>query len=84
MIDRNAAAFEICDFIMRRLEERVTRAEQTGDNHARSFAKTSREIVKQMRLDLVERPWAHYEVENFLLRTAKQYRAHPEYQSWWG
>lgn len=84
MVDRDPAAVGVCEFIIRRLDDRALRAEQAEDYEGRTFVLRSRRIIEQMCFDLAERPWAQPELENYLLRTARQYRSHPEYRYRWG
>lgn len=84
VLGQNAHLLEVCDFVSSRLDDRVRCAEQAGDEDARRFAEGSRRVVEQMRHDLGERPWAHREVGNYLLRIARLDRAHPQFRSWWG
>jgi hypothetical protein len=84
VLGQNSHLRVVCDFVIRRLDERISSAERAGDEGARSFAWGSRRLVEQMRADLVERPWTHREVGNYLLRAARRYCEHPEFCSWWG
>jgi hypothetical protein len=74
---------ELGDFVNARVAEDVTRAEENGDKFALSYYEGSRVLFAQVRRDVEERPWAHDEVGNFLLRSARLYRRHPHFRVWW-
>lgn len=83
MLDNRELLLEVSGFVERRLEEEICLAEDSGDNAACSFALVSRRLVADMRRDIDARPWALGEIGNYLLRTARLYRPHPEFRPWW-
>lgn len=78
------ALWELYEFVVRRLDERIRLAEEAGDKAAHDFALGSRRIMVRIGQDLTERPWGHPEMSRFLLRAASRYRRHPEFQQRWG
>lgn len=83
MNDRDEVLRELHRFVLARLDDRIKLAEDADDELGRTFAVTSRRIVVQLGQDFSGRPWAHDEVENFLLRSARRYRRHPDFSPRW-
>ena len=75
--------WDLYEFLIRRLDEQIRIAEETGDEAARASAQGSRRILTGMGRDLVDRPWGRPEVSRFLLRAASRYRRHPEFRQAW-
>ncbi len=82
VVDR-ATLHELGDFVARRIDDELRRADESGDRAALSRARASRDLLTTMRRDLDERPWAHREIGNYLLRAARIRSDHPEFRFWW-
>ena len=75
---------EVAEFVALRIDDELRRADEAGDKQVVSYVHGSRDLVAAMRRDIDARPWARSEVANYLFRTARLYREHPEFRSWWG
>lgn len=71
------------DFVLSRLDDRLQLAEESEDQLEHAFALTTRTFVRHLGHDIDHRPWAHTEIASFLLRTARRYRRHPDYNHAW-
>jgi hypothetical protein len=74
---------DLGSFVERRIGEEMRAAESSGDQRAVSFTHDRLALLRRMRTDIDERPWARAEVANFLRRAARIYHEHPEYRLWW-
>lgn len=81
--DRGEALRELYRFVLGRLDDRVQLAEEAADALGGAFALISRQIVVELGRDITSRPWAHHELENFFLRSARRYRRHPDFKPGW-
>ncbi len=83
MDDRVEGLQELHAFVLARLEERIRIAEGAEDTPGVAFALASREFLLLLGHDILTRPWAHAELERFLLRSARRYRRHPDFHTRW-
>lgn len=74
---------EVSAFLARRIDEEIRRADEAGDKAALAFARGSRELLDDVTRDIDARPWARSEVANYLIRSARLHREHPDFPHWW-
>lgn len=70
-------------FVVTRAEERVRIAEASGDALGLAHERSRRAFLHTLGHDIARRPWSHQEVERFLLRSARRYRRHPDFETRW-
>jgi len=81
--ERHARLIEMLAFLERRLDEELVIADDIGDDLLLAFARGTTHTLRQLRRDVDERPWAHGEIERYLVRAVRVQRDHLEFRAGW-